>query len=349
MPDNPLLEVRFRIPFDQIQPEHVEPAITELLRNARERLDQLTSDPEPRTFINTMLVLDSLTEQLEYAMGIVKHLEGVATTPELRAAYNAVQPQVSAFYSSLPLNEALWRTVQAYAATDEAKQLTGTRKRYLQKTVDSFRRHGAELDPEGKKKLSAIDVELAQLTTKFGENVLDSTNAFELVIRDEAQLAGLPQSAVAAAKASAESKGLTAPAWRFTMQAPSYQAVMTYLDHRETREHMYRANVTRATEEGRDNRPLMRRILELRREKAMLLGYPDFADLVLEDRMAHKGERAQQFLENLRVKTEPFFERENEQLLRFAKTQRLDPWDIGYYAERQRAALYDFDEEQLRP
>ena len=151
MPDNPLLEVRFRIPFDQIQPEHVEPAITELLRNARERLDQLTSDPEPRTFINTMLVLDSLTEQLEYAMGIVKHLEGVATTPELRAAYNAVQPQVSAFYSSLPLNEALWRTVQAYAATDEAKQLTGTRKRYLQKTVDSFRRHGAELDPEGRK------------------------------------------------------------------------------------------------------------------------------------------------------------------------------------------------------
>src|SRR5208337_3078634 len=126
----------------------------------------------------------------------------------------AVQPQVSAFYSSLPLNEALWRTVQTYAATDEAKQLTGTRKRYLQKTVDSFRRHGAELDPEGKKKLAEMDVELTRLTIKFSENVLDSTNAFELVIRDEAKLAGLPESAVAAARSSAEFKGLDQPAWR---------------------------------------------------------------------------------------------------------------------------------------
>ena len=349
MIENPLLEVKFRIPFDQVRPEHVQPAVQQLLARSQEQIDRLAASQEPRTYLNTMAVLDRATEGLEYAMSIVRHLESVATTPALREAFNTVQPAVSAFYSSLPLKEGLWRAVQTYAQTEEALRLTGTRKRYLKKTIDSFRRHGAELDPEGKKRLSAIDVELAQLTTKFGENVLDSTNAFELVIRDEAQLAGLPQSAVAAAKASAESKGLTAPAWRFTMQAPSYQAVMTYLDHRETREHMYRANVTRATEEGRDNRPLMRRILELRREKAMLLGYPDFADLVLEDRMAHKGERAQQFLENLRVKTEPFFERENEQLLRFAKTQRLDPWDIGYYAERQRAALYDFDEEQLRP
>jgi oligopeptidase A len=239
--------------------------------------------------------------------------------------------------------------VQAFATTEEAKQLTGTRKRFLKKTIDSFRRHGAELDPDGKKRLSAIDVELGTLTTKFAENVLDSTNAFELVVHDEAKLAGLPESAVAAAKASADSKGLTGPAWRFSMQAPSYQAVMTYLDDREIREHIYRANVTRATEEGRDNRPLMRRILELRREKANLLGYRDFADLVLEDRMAHKGERAQQFLEELRVKTEPFFDRENAELRSFAKNDQLQPWDIGYWAEKQRAALYDFDEEELRP
>src|ERR1700756_495812 len=130
MPANPLLEVQFRIPFDQIRPEHVEPAIAELLRDARERLDRLTSDPGPRTFANTMGELDRLTEPLEYAIGIVKNLEGVATTPELRAAYNAVHPSVSEFYSSLPLNEALWHAVQAYAATDEAKQLTGARKRF---------------------------------------------------------------------------------------------------------------------------------------------------------------------------------------------------------------------------
>ena len=349
MPDNPLLEVRFRIPFDQIRPEHIEPAISELLTDARERLDRLTADPEPRTFANTMLALDSLTERLEYGMGIVKHLEGAATTPELRVAYNAVQPEVSAFYSSLPLNEALWKTIKGYASTAEAQQLTGTRKRYLQKTIDSFRRHGAELDPEGKKKLAELDVELARLTIKYSENVLDSTNAFELVIRDQAKLAGLPESATAAARASAESKGIEQPAWRFTLQAPSYIAVMTYLDDGAIREQVYRANVARATEDGRDNRPIIDAILRLRKEKANLLGFRDFADLVLEDRMAHTGKRAQAFLEDLQAKTEPYFERENRELLEFAGEAELEPWDIAYYAEKQRAALYDFDEEALRP
>ena len=349
MPENPLLALEFLIPFDKIRQEHVEPAIVELLRDARERLDRLTSDSKPRDFANTMLVLDRLTERVEYAMGIVKHLEAVATTPELRAAYNAVQPQVSEFYSSLPLNEALWRAIKSYAGTDEAHTLTGTRRRFLKKTVDSFRRHGAELDPAGKKRMAEIDVELAKLTTKFSENVLDSTNAFELVIHEEQKLAGLPESAIAAARAGAESKGLEPPAWRFTLQAPSYLALMTYLDDAEIREHVYHAHVTRATEDGRDNRPIIQRILELRREKANLLGFRDFADLVLEDRMAHTGQHAQEFLNDLKDKTEPFFERENQELLEFAGRGELGPADIGYYSEKQRTALYDFDQEQLRP
>src|SRR5438132_1580829 len=131
---NPLLHFEFRIPFDQIKAEQIEPAITELLRDARERLDALIADLADRTFENTMRALDQLTERLEYAMGIVRHLEGVVTTPELRAAHNAVQPEVSAFYSSLPLNERLWRVIQAYASIDEAKDLKGTRRRYLRKT-----------------------------------------------------------------------------------------------------------------------------------------------------------------------------------------------------------------------
>ena len=349
MSENPLLEVRFRIPFDQIRPEHIQPAIAELLKNAQDQLSQLTSDPQPRTFVNTMLVLDALTERLEYAMGIVKHLEAVATTPELRAAYNAVQPEVSAFYSSLPLNEALWKTIRAYAETPEAQQLTGTRKRYLKKTLDSFRRHGAELDPEGKKKLAELDVELARLTIKYSENVLDSTNAYELVIRDEARLAGLPESGIVAARASAESKGIEQPAWRFTLHAPSYIALMTYLDDASIRKQVYHANVIRATEESRDNRPIIDAILRLRKEKANLLGFQDFADLVLEDRMAHSGQRAQEFLDDLKEKTDLFFERENRELIEFAGRAGLGPWDIGYFAEKQRAALYDFDEEELRP
>jgi oligopeptidase A len=282
-------------------------------------------------------------------MQIVRNLEAVATTPELRAAYNAVQPKVSEFHSSLPLNEALWQAVLSYSRTPEAAVLTGVRKRYLEKTLDNFRRHGAELNAPGKQRIAEIDVELTKQTIRFAENVLDSTNQCEWVIDDERQLAGLPESARAMARASAASKGLPEPSWRFTLQAPSYLAVMTYLDDEGMRRKVYETFVERATEEKYDNRPIMRSILELRGEKARLLGYRDFADLVLEDRMAHAGDRAQRFLEDLRHKTEAYFEKENADLLAFSGKTELQPWDIPYYAEKQRAALYDFDEEALRP
>jgi oligopeptidase A len=345
---NPLLRIKFQIPFDEIRPQHVEPAIAELLRVAREELEQLTSDPAPRTYDNTMERLDKLTDRLDYAIGIVRHLEGVATTPELRAAYNAVQPEVSAFYSTLPLNEALWRAVQFYAQAAEAKNLSGAQKRFLDKTIDSFRRHGAELDPAGKKRIAEIDVELSKQTIRFSENVLDSINEFDLVIADEKKLAGLPEGARAMARASASSKGLEEPSWRFTLHAPSYIALMTYLDNRAIRQQVYEAYVNRAVEQDRDNRPVMLRILELRNEKAKLLGYRDFADLVLEDRMAHTGKHAQEFLSDLKQKTAGRFLEESDELRAFAGTE-LAPWDIAYYAEKQRAALYDFDEEALRP
>ncbi len=346
---NPLLQIQFQIPFDQIRAENVEPAIEELLQDARQELDRLTAEPGARTFANTLQRLDHLTERLDYAMQIVRHLEAVVTTPELRAAYNAVQPKVSEFYSSLPLNEALWKAVLSYSLTEEAGALTGVRKRFLEKTMANFRRHGAELNAEGKKRIAEIDVELSKQTMRFSENVLDSTNQYEWVITDESQLAGLPESARAMARASAASKGLAEPAWRFTLQAPSYLAVMTYLDDERMRQKVYESFVNRATEEKYDNRPIMRSILELRGEKARLLGYRDFADLVLEDRMAHAGDRARQFLEDLRHKTEATFHKENADLLAFSGKAELEPWDIAYYSEKQRAALYDFDEEALRP
>src|SRR5262249_11610331 len=171
-PDNPLLTEQFRVPFDRIRADHVEPAIAILLRDARARLDSLASQPAPHTFDNTMRALDELTEPLDYAMGVVRHLESVATYPELRAAFNAVQPEVSAFYTSIPLNAGLWKGIKEFAATSEASALTGPRRRFLQKTMDTFRRHGADLNAGDKKRLEALDVELTQLTTKFGENVL---------------------------------------------------------------------------------------------------------------------------------------------------------------------------------
>jgi oligopeptidase A len=350
---NPLLSVPFHIPFDQIGAEMVEPAIATLLEDTREHLESLANQPGERTFANTMNTLDQLCEPLDVAMAVVRHLEAVATYPELRAAFNAVQPAVSAFYSGIPLNERLWGAIKGYAATAEAGSLSGERRRFLEKTVDTFRRHGADLDPTEKKRLEAIDVELTQLTTKYAENVLDATNAFEWRADDKAQLAGLPPTALAAARESAERKGQQG--WRFTLQAPDYFAIITYLDDAAVRRHFYEAYMTRSTAEPWDNRGLISRVLQLRQEKARLLGFDDFADFALDDRMAHSGARAMEFLEDLKARTQRRFEEENRELLEFRRSlegppaPQLEPWDVGYYAEKQRAALYDFDEEALRP
>lgn len=350
---NPLLNIQFRIPFDEIRAEDVEPAVAELIADARKNLEAIASAAGPRTYDNTLRAYDHMTDRLDFAMGVVRHLEAVATTPELRAAYNKVQPEVSAFYSSIPLHKGLWKAIESYAATGEARKLTGVRQRFVTKTIDYFKRHGAMLPPEQKAKLEEIDVEIAKLTTKFSENVLDSTNAFELVITEEDKLKGLPPTAREAAKESARAKGVDG--WRFTLQAPSYLSVMTYLDDSGIREKMYRAFTTRAASGDLDNRAIAARILELRRERARLLGYQDFADLVIENRMAHTGARAQEFLDKLEGLTGDHFGRENQELLAFRRhvegpdALALQPWDVGYYAEKQRAALYDFDEEALRP
>jgi oligopeptidase A len=344
---NPLTEIHFKIPFDEIRAEHVEPAMAELLNEARAHQKALAASTGQRTFENTLGALERLTEKLDYAMKVVGHLEGVATYPELRAAWNAVQPEVSAYYTNIVLDPGLWRILKEFAATDEAAKLTGAKKRLLTKTLHAFRTNGAELDDAGKAKLSEIDVELTQLTTKFSENVLDSTNSFDLTITDEAKLAGLPPSAVDAARQSAKSKGQEG--WRFTLQGPSYIALMTYLEDGAIRKQVYQAYVTRATTGEHDNRFLIARILELRRAKANLLGFKDFADLVLDDRMAHTGANARKFLADLELKTEPRFQAEFRRQIEGPEAPALDAWDVGYYAEKQRLALYDFDEEALRP
>ena len=348
---NPLLEVRFQIPFDRVRAEHVEPAVRDLIEASRAQRDEIAAAAAPRTYQNTLAALDGMTDRLDYAMSVVRHLEGVATYPEFRAAYNAVEPLASEFYSSIPLHEGLWKTIREFAGTDEAGRLENVRRRFLIKTIDSFKRHGAELDPAGKARLSEIDIELSKLTTRFSQNVLDATNAFDLVVTDEGKLTGLPPSAVAAARQSAREKGLDG--WRFTLQAPSYTAVMTYLDDASIREQIWLAYSTRGTSEKFDNRGILPRILELRGEKAELVGYRDFADFVLADRMAKTGSRARAFLADLKDKTAAHFARENEELRAFRRqaqgTADLQPWDVGYWAEKLRQALYDFDEEELRP
>ncbi|MBM3793896.1 MAG: M3 family metallopeptidase [Acidobacteria bacterium] len=353
--DNPLLHPGFLLPFDRIAPEHVEPAITQLIAEAEARLAQFSAEAggSPRTYANTLERLDKLTEPLDLAMGIVRHLEGVATTAPLREAYNRVEPLAAAFYSRLPLDEGIWNALQAYAETDEAKKLTGTRRRYLTRTLSAFRRQGAALPRAQKAELEKIDVELAQVTTKYSENVLDSTNSFEYLMGAEEELSGLPPTAVVMARESAEAKGK--PGWRFTLQAPSYLAVMTYLDDARVRELVYRAYQSRATREPHGNELLLLKTLQLRRAKAVILGYRDFADYAIDERMAVNGEKAQAFLNDLKRKTERHFARENQELNDFrrqlegAAAPPVEPWDLAYYAEKLRRAKYDLDEEMLRP
>jgi oligopeptidase A len=350
---NPLVSLRRPIPFDQIRPEHVLPGIRELLAQAAARMAAIVEAPGPRTYANTLGALDTMTEALDDAMSVVSHLESVATSPELREVFNAVQPEVSAFYSGIPLSSGLWAALRAFAATPDAAALTGARRRLLEKTMADFRRHGADLPEEGKRRMSELDVELAQITLRYSQNVLDATNAFSLVLDDAARLSGLPEGAIEAAKASAEAAGKQG--YRFTLQAPSYIPAMTYLDDAEVRKQLYLAFNTRATEGALDNRPIIRRIIELRREKATLLGFAHFADLVLDDRMAKRGKTARDFVGTLRAKTEAAFARENAELAAYRRelegpsAPALAPWDVGYYAEKQRRARYDFDEEELRP
>jgi oligopeptidase A len=345
--NNPLLSISHPIAFERIRAEHVEPAIEELLRQSRERLTRLEQADVPKTYQGTLAALEDATLPLELAMGVVGHLESVSTTPELRAAYNAVQPKVSALMSSIPLSPGLYRNLLAFSETDEAQRLDPTRARFMKKTVDWFKREGAGLEPEQKKRLEALNVELTNVTTRFSQNVLDATNAFELIVEDKARLAGLPERAITAARAAAETKGKSG--YRFTLQAPSFLPVMMYADDRSLREELYRAFNTRALSEPYDNRALVETILSLRQEKARLLGFQHFVDLVLHDRMAQSGARARDFVHDLEQRTRAAFEAENKALQRYAGDAKVEPWDVAYYSEKQRRDLYAFDEEALRP
>ena len=350
---NPLIQLGFEIPFDEIEAQHVVPATDALLANAQAAIDAIAVDQGSRTYANTLGALEAATEMLERAMTVVGHLESVATSDELRDAYNATRPRVSAFWSGLAMNDALYQAIRAFATTEEASALPPTEKRFLQKTLDDFRRHGAELGPGDKAKLQAIEVELTKLTTEFSQNVLDETNAFELILTDEDKIAGLPESAKEAAAENASAKGVEG--WRFTLHAPSMIPVLTYLDDAGIREQVWRAYNTRAVSGARDNRRIIGKVLELRQAKAALLGYADFSDLVTEDRMAKLGTKAKAFIDDLRERSQEAFDRENQELQAYRReiesesAPALEPWDVAYYSEKQRQAKYDFNEEELRP
>lgn len=360
-PANAFLDDAFLIRWADHTPDKIVPAIDAALVESQARIDAIAGDTGAATFENTFLALERATERLNFAWGKVTHLQSVSDSPELREAHNAVLPRVSAFFAKIPLNPALWARLKAGAESASGRAAEGVYARLRDETVASFVESGADL-PDGKRaRLEALEGELAQLTQKYSENTLDSTNAWQLVVEDEARLRGLPPHAVAAARDSARKKGIGAddkPAWRFTLHGPSQEPVMLYAEDESLRRELWTAAVQIGGEaEGGkwDNGPLVQKILALRAEKAALLGKKNFADLVLTRRMARDGDTALAFVTDFETRCREAFARENAELEAFKAERtgepagRLKAWEVGYWAEKMRQARHDFDEEALRP
>ena len=358
---HPFLDNAFHIHWSQLVPEAIEPDITAALEQAQAAIDALSvplADDACLTFDNTLLALERATEDLDMAWRRVGHLDSVRDNDAQRVAYNRMLPRVSEFYARLPLNQGLWQRIEAYSRSEDAAELTGARARLLHETLADFRQNGADLPEDKKQRLEAVQAELARLTQKYSENVLDSTNAWELIIDDESRLAGLPPTARAVLRSEAEASGLGSdaqPVWRVTLKAPSFLPVLEHADDASLRRDVWEGTTTIGHGGDYDNTELIWQILDLRHEKAALLGKAHFADHVLERRMAGEGARAMQFVEDLHHRTKPAFEREITELERFRAQQtgepvaHLEPWDLAYWAEKQRKARYDFDDEELRP
>ncbi|WP_407570625.1 M3 family metallopeptidase [Deinococcus altitudinis] len=347
---NPLLGTQFLIPFDRIRPEHVAQATQVLIAEAREGLERLALAPQTGFggFLND---LDSLTARLDVMTGVVGHLDSVVSDEQWRAARRAMLPLVSAFYTDLGMHAGLYAALKAFAATEEGRTLDPVHARFLNLSLDGFRRDGAELPPVQQARLKDLNIELGEVTSLYGSNSMDGISAYELYVPAE-RLAGVPERVQQATRVQ---EGEHAGQHRLTLHAPTYLPVMTYADDRALREELFRASNAVGTGEGRDNRELLPRILALRQEKAELLGYANYADYLLEDRMAGTGERAMQFETDLTERTQPAFERETAELEAFYHEQAgedapaLAVWDTTYWAEKQRQALYALDDEELRP
>ncbi|MEN8661224.1 MAG: M3 family metallopeptidase [Lentimonas sp.] len=354
---HPFLKNDFHIRWSTLTPDHIEADITKALSDAKDAVDTvaaLAESSEALTYKNTIVALDSGLEVLNKAWGLVSHLDSVCNSSELRDAHNNMLPKVSEFYSSIPLNASLWNTLKAFGESDAAQALSPTKKRYMRETLADFREQGADLPPEKKKRAGELQSRLAEITQKYSENCLDATNAWEKIVTDQSELAGLPQSARDAAQQSAKQKEHE-NAWRFTLQAPSLIPVLTYSENDALRKEVWQAYAAIGRNAPHDNRELVREILDLRHEFAQLVGKANFADHATERRMAASGTAALKFGDTLFGKISSQFH-EEAQALRAYKAQAcggsvepLEPWETSYWAEKQRKADYDFDEEALRP
>ena len=350
---NPLLDFTGLPRFDEIRAEHIAPAIDHLLAEAEAAVSAAEA-VSPVTWDSFVVPLDDATERLARAWNQVTHLEAVVNTPALRGAYNAQLPKVTRFWSALGQNLALYRQYRALADTPEAAHYDDARRKVLENALRDFRLGGAELPDAQKARFAEVKEELAALSAKFSQNVLDATDEYEFWIKDKQHLGGLPADVVAAARAAA--KADDEPGWKFTLQMPCYLPVQAYADDRALRETLYRANAVRASElggnEALDNSALIDRILVLRMELAGMLGFDSYAAYSLATKMADTPDEVLRFLRDLAARAKPHAQRDRAELEAFAREHlgldTVEAWDLAYASEKLKQARYSFSAQEVK-
>jgi oligopeptidase A len=350
---NPLLDFTGLPRFAEIKPEHVAPAIGQLLAENRALISRLLSDTAQPTWQNFVAPMEDANERVSRAWGPVGHLNAVMNNPELREAYNATLPVITQYYAELGQNLALFVKFKALRNSAEFGGLSAARKKIIENELRDFRLGGAELPDDKKARYLEIQERQAELSSRFSDNILDATNDYTLVIENKDELSGLPDDVLQAAHEAAQEKGKSG--WLFTLKAPSYMPIMQYADNRALREKMYRAYGTRASEFGKtewDNTALMDEIVKLRGEEAKLLGFANFGELSLASKMANSPQQVVEFMRELSKRARPFAERDLTELREFARTElrisELQSWDVGYASEKLREQRYAFSEQEVK-
>ena len=353
---NPLLTPLSLPPFSAIRPEDIVPAVQSALADCRAAVERVVAQPGPFTWDNLCQPLAESDDRLSRIWSPVGHLNSVKNSPELRAAYEQALPLLSEYGTWVGQHEGLYQAYRSLKEGAAFNDLTAPQRKSVENALRDFELSGIGLSPEKQRRYGEIVARLSELGSTYSNNVLDATMGWSKLITDQAELSGLPESALAQAQAMAQAK--EQDGWLLTLDMPSYLPVLTYGDNRALREEMYRAFATRASDQGPnagkwDNSEVMAETLALRHELAQLLGFDSYADKSLATKMAENPEQVLGFLSDLAKRARPQAEQELAQLRAFAKqhygVDELEAWDITYYGEKQKQHLFSISDEQLRP
>jgi len=353
---NPLLSFTDLPPFSQIQPEHVKPAVEQAIADCRAKIEQVLDGNDQPTWDNLVAPIEEVDDKLSRVWSPVSHMNSVVNSDELREAYESCLPLLSEYGTWVGQHKGLFEAYKSIKASEAFASLTRAQQKTINDALRDFELSGIGLPADQQHRYGEISKRMSELGSKFSNNVLDATMGWTKHISDEAELAGMPESALAAAKAAAEAKQLDG--YLLTLDIPSYLPVMTYCDNQSLRKELYEAYVTRASDRGPnagqwDNTEIINEQLKLRYEVARMLGFNTFSEKSLATKMAENPSQVLSFLNDLASKAKPQGEREVEELRQFAKAEfgveDLNLWDIAYYSEKQKQHLFQISDEELRP